>query len=200
MARRLVIERLSEGSVPTSEEKRKVDAPSLAAIRLVFGVGRGPDTPPDENTFKPVYSVGIPVFSLGGLDSDGVYEFDAVTLLGHLQSSAQRRKWAVRLELEFAQTAESINAADLYVDTPFADDGPTIDVVGRSRAGTPSAGGGRTLVLATSFARDETGIKSLGGTFKIQLRDADPRHEDSASVESPVRDIKLDFTQYEIQG
>jgi len=72
MGRRFVIERLSEGAVPPAGEgTRKVDAPNVAAIRLVFGVGSGPDAQPTEDTFKPVYSVSIPVFSLGGLDPDG---------------------------------------------------------------------------------------------------------------------------------
>lgn len=201
MGRRLVIERLSEGSVPPSEEgTRKVDAPSVSAIRLVFGVGKGPQGPPTDADFKPVYTVGIPVFSLGGLDSDGVYEFDGTALLGLLQQRAQRRKWAARLELELVQAADSVNAADVYVETPFAEDGPTMEVSGRSKKGTVTAGGGRSLVLATSLAHDAAGIGALGGKYSVQLRDADPREGGDASVESPVRDIALNFTQYEFEG
>jgi hypothetical protein len=200
MVRRLVIERLSEGSVPSSEEERKVDAPSLAAIRLAFGVGKGPSAPPDDKTFKPVYTVSIPVFSLGGLDSDGVYEFDAVSLLAGLQSRAQRRKWAVRLELEFAQTAEAVTAADLYIESPYVEDGPTLDTAGRNRAGTPTPGGGRTIVVATSLAHDRSDIEALGGKFTVRLSDADPQRSEPASVQSPAREIELDFTQYEFEG
>ncbi len=201
MGRRLVIERLSEGSVPPSEDgTRKVDAPSVSAIRLVFGVGKRPDVAPTAEDFKPVYTVSIPVFSLGGLDSDGVYEFDGTALLGLLQQRARRRTWAARLEIEITQTAETVNAADVYVETPFADDGPTVDVAGRSRRGTTTAGGGRNLVIATSLAHDAGQLTALGGKYSVQLRDADPREGGTASVESPVREIALDFTQYEFEG
>jgi hypothetical protein len=201
MGRRLVIERLSEGSVPPSEEgTRKLDAPTISAIRLVFGVGKRPDGPPTDADFKPVYTVGIPVFSLGGLDSDGVHEFDGTALLGSLQKRAQRRQWAARLELEVIQAADSVNAADLYVETPFADDGPTFDILGPSRRGTTTAGGGRSLVFATSLAHDAGGISALGGKFSFQLRDADPKEGGDASVESQARGLALDFTQYEFEG
>jgi hypothetical protein len=202
MARRLVIERLSEGSVPPVEEgeTRQVDAPSLSDIRLVFGVGKGPDGVPDERSFKPVYTVSIPVFSLGGLDSDGVYEFDAKALLSTLQERAKRRRWGVRLELELAQAAEAINAADIYVETPLADDGPTVSLGGRSSRGTATQGGGRSLCVATSIVQGDAGVESLGGAYSIRLRDADPNEGGTATVESSAREVKLNFTQYEFEG
>lgn len=201
MGRRLVIERLSEGSVPPSGEgTRKVDAPAVSAIRLVFGVGKRADQPPTDADFKPVYTVSIPVFSLGGLDSDGVHEFDGTALLATLQQRAQRRRWAARLELEITQAADAVNAADVYVETPYADDGPGFDVGGRSSRGTVTAGGGRSLVLASSLAHDAAQIGALGGKFTVQLRDADPSEGGTASIESPTRAIELNFTQYEFEG
>jgi len=202
MGRRFVIERLSEGAVPPAGEgTRKVDAPSVAAIRLVFGVGSGPDAEPTEDTFKPVYTVSIPVFSLGGLDPDGVYEFDGATLLSSIQNRAQRRRWGARLELEIVQTADTVTSADIYVETPLPEEGgPTMDVLGRTKKGTTTPGGGRSLVLATSLVHDAAAIKDLAGTYTVQLRDADPKAPGTPSVESPQRNVNVEFSRYEFEG
>ncbi|MCA9700467.1 MAG: hypothetical protein KC431_23270, partial [Myxococcales bacterium] len=70
---RLVIPRLPEGSAaPTGDGPTLVEAPSLAGVRLVFGVGSTPEQPPDGEDFHPVYTVAMPVVSAGGLDPDGV--------------------------------------------------------------------------------------------------------------------------------
>lgn len=186
---------------PAGEGTRKVDAPSIGDIRLVFGVGAGPDATPDGDGFKPVYTVSMPVFSLGGLDPDGVHEFDAAGLLASLQQRATRRRWAMRLEVELVQTADTVTAGDIYVDTPLPDgDGPSMDVLGRSRRGTTTPGGGRSLVLATSLVHDAAGIEGLAGKYSIQVRDADPRAEGTPSVESPVRDLNVAFSRYEFEG
>ena len=71
---RLVVRRLPEGSVaPGGDEMRTVDPPALAGIRLVFGVGMEPEASPTADDFHPVYTISMPVFSIGGLDPDGVY-------------------------------------------------------------------------------------------------------------------------------
>jgi hypothetical protein len=201
MGRRLVIERLSEGSVPPSQGgTRRVDPPNVAAIRLVFGVGKGPDATPTDADFKPVYTLSIPVFSLGGLDSDGVHEFDGTSLLGILQERARRRRWAARLELELVQGADSVAAADIWVETPYPEGGAALAVSGLNRGGTVTAGGGRSVVLASTLAHDTAQVRALGGTFAFTLRDADPRDSGPASVESAPRTIALDFGQYEFEG
>lgn len=198
---RLVIERLSEGSVPPSDSgTRSVDAPTVGAIRMVFGVGKGPDDAPELSTFKPVYTVSVPVFSLGGLDSDGVHEFDAVSMLQQLQTRSVRRTWAMRVELEIVQVANTVNSADIYIGTPFADDGPSIEVAGRTKGGTTTVGGGRSLVLATSLAHSKADVEALAGTFTIQLCDADPQDGGQAGVESPVREVRLAFSRYEFEA
>lgn len=201
MGRRVVVDRLDEGSVaPVAGETRQIGAPDLTAIRIVFGVGKRPDTAPDEASFKPVYTVNMPVFSLGGLDPDGIYEFGANRMLESLQDRARRRRWACRLELEVAQPADSVSAADLYAEAPFEDDGPGFSVGGRNPQGATGAGGGRNVVLKTGLVHDEAGVTALGGTYTLQLRDADPRGDAGASVESPVREVNVRLTNYEFEG
>ena len=200
MARRLIIERLDRGAAAPSEDLGRVDAPTISAIRLVFGVGRRPGQAPTREDFSPTYTVEIPVFSLSGLDSDGVHEFDAVRTLEDLQVRAERRAWAMRLELSVVQDAATVNAAEIYVDTPFADgdDAPELFVAGHGDVTT--LGGARELILASSLAHDGEAVAALGGEFTVQLRDADPRTEASASVESATRRLVLNLTRYEFQG
>ena len=77
MARRICVPRLSEGShaAPASEGSatKMFDPPAFAGLRVVFGVGNPAGDPPDNDTFKPTYVLSVPVFSMGGLDPDGVY-------------------------------------------------------------------------------------------------------------------------------
>ena len=174
---------------------RKVDAPSLSDIRIVFGVGKGPDAAPDEKGFRAVYTVSIPVFSLGGLDSDGVYEFDAVMLLRTLRDRARRRQWAVRLELEFVQTADSIAQADVIVESPYDEQGgATISIVGRSGSGAATPGGGRSITVASGLALDEAAVGRLGGTFNVRVG------EPGSGVHSDPRPIRLALGQFEFEG
>src|SRR5690606_13128338 len=97
-----------------------------------------------------------PVFSLGGLDPDGVHEFDAASLLDVIRRRSLRRHWGLRLEVELTQSVDTVAAADIYVETPFADgaDELTMKVIGRTGRGTTLPGGGRTVVLATSIVHD----------------------------------------------
>ena len=206
MGRRLIISRLDEGSSPPPSSSgifgARLDAPTLAGIRLVFGVGRRPGAAPTRETFSPVYTISIPVFSLGGLDSDGVYEFDAARTLQDLQQRANRRSWAVRLELEIEQAADSVSAADIYVETPYPEDGPDFYVAGPDSKGTTTLGGGRRLVLASSLAHDQETVAALGGAFTLQLSDSDPRDGDSVpgDQQSSARPVELCLTNYEFQG
>ena len=196
---RVLIERLSEGAVPPAgSEPRKVDAPNVSAIRLVFGVGSGPKDAPTDKTFKPVYTVSIPVFSLGGLDPDGIYEYDAATQLETLQTRSQRRKWAVRLELEVTQAAESVAAADLYVTTP--EGGVSMDILGRTRTGTITSGGGRSVVLATELVQDRAGVEKLAGSYVLQLSDSEPGGDGAPSLYSAERPVNVAFTRFEFEG
>jgi hypothetical protein len=200
MGRRFVIERLSEGTIPPAGEGvRKVDAPSVTGIRLVFGVGAG-DAGATDDTFKPVYTVSIPVFSLGGLDADGVYEFDATSLLTTIQKRSQRRRWSARLEIEIHQRADTVASADIHVDTPLLDGGPTMDVLSTAPQGTPVSGGGRSVVLATSLVHEAASLRSLAGTYRIQYRDSDPREGGTTKVESPAREVRVELTRYEFEG
>lgn len=193
---RLVVERLSEGSVPAAGATvTKADAPTVSAIRLVFGVGTGPADAPTADTFKPVYTVSIPVFSLGGLDPDGVYEFDGRALLDLLATRSNRRKWGVRLELEVAQSAATVAAADLHVDSPVP-----MGVIGRSQTGVITTGGGRSVVVGSALVFDAAGVESLGGCYELSLRDADPDSDTPASIESPKRPVNVAFTRFEFEG
>jgi len=196
----LIIERLDRGAPPPTEDLGHVDAPTISGIRMVFGVGHRIGQPATREDFAPTYTVEIPVFSLAGLDSDGVHEFDAVRTLEDLQSRAERRPWAMRLELTLVQAAATVNAAEIYIDTPYedADDSAELFVAGHGDVTT--LGGARELVLASSLAHDGEAVAALGGEFCVQLRDADPRSETAASIESAVRRVVLNLTRYEFQG
>jgi hypothetical protein len=197
---RLVVRRLPEGSVaPGSDDAtRSVDPPALAGIRLVFGVGSEPDASPATDDFHPVYTIAMPVFSVGGLDPDGVYEFDAGAQLELLQSRATGRRWAVRLELELIQTHETVNAADLYFETPWTSGDPRPLLLGPER-GEQRAGGGRSLVFASTPVASVEAARSLGGRFVAQIRDADPHGGGVATIESPPLIIEIALDRYEFE-
>ena len=199
-AHRLVIPRLSEGSVaPASAEQRQVDPPSLAGVRLVFGVGSEPEREPSRADFHPVYTVSMPVFSPGGLDPDGVYEFDAGAQLELLQSRATRRRWAVRLEIELVQTSEAVNAAELWIDAPWPDaDATELELLGPAH-GRPLYSGGRVVIVASTPVATLAAARSLGGVFRAQLRDVDPRLDKAAGLESAVVEVALDLGCYEFE-
>lgn len=197
---RLVVRRLPEGSVaPGGDETRSVDPPALAGVRLVFGVGSEPDASPTVDDFHPVYTISMPVFSIGGLDPDGVYEFDAGAQLELLQSRATRRRWAVRLELELIQTHATSNAAELWFEAPWSSGDPRPMLLGPER-GEPRAGGGRALVFASTPVATVDAARSLGGRFIAQIRDADPHGGGVATVESPPLVIEVDCGRYEFEA
>jgi hypothetical protein len=196
---RLVVRRLPEGSVAASDGVlRQVDPPSLAAIRLVFGVASEAEAIPSVDDFHPVYTVAMPVFSIGGLDSDGTYEFDAGAQLELLQARATERRWAVRLELELIQPREAINAADLWFASPWTRGDPRPLLLGPER-GQPRPGGGRALVFASSPVAEVDGARSLGGRFLAQIRDADPQGGGPATIESPILTIDVGLDGYEFE-
>jgi hypothetical protein len=198
---RLVVRRLPEGSVaPGGDATRSVDPPALAGIRLVFGVGSEPDAIPSADDFHPVYTISMPVFSIGGLDPDGVYEFDAGAQLELLQSRATRRRWSVRLELELIQTHETVNTAELWFETPWRSGDPRPLLLGPER-GELRAGGGRSLVFASTPVASVEAARSLGGRFVAQLRDADPHGGGVATIESAplVIDVALGCYEFEAE-
>ncbi|WP_106391458.1 hypothetical protein [Enhygromyxa salina] len=198
-AHRLVVQRLPEGSVPpVGDGIRRVDPPALGSVRLVFGVGSGPDADPSSDDFHPVYTIAMPVFSHGGLDPDGIYEFDAGAQLELLRARATRRRWAVRLELELEIASEAVNAAELWVETPWTTGDPRPLLLGPER-GTPLSGGGRSLTIASTPVTTVDAARTLGGTFTVVLRDADPHGGGPATVESPPLEICLDLRCYEFE-
>ena len=198
---RLVVRRLPEGSVaPSDERPRPVEPPTLAGVRLVFGVGTQFDARPSVDDFHPVYTISMPVFSIGGLDPDGIYEFDAGAQLELLQSRATRRLWAVRLELELIQTHETINAAELWFETPWLDGEPRPILLGSER-GEPRPGGGRSLVFASTPVAEVGAARRLGGRFSAQIRDADPHGGGPATIESAplIVDVALNCYEFEAE-
>ncbi len=200
MAKRLIIDRLDGASSTPAADDGRFDPPTLSAIRLVFGVGRRPGQAPSAADFSPVYTVEIPVFSLTGLDSDGIYEFDAARTLEDLQGRAQRRSWALRLELTFVQEASSVHRGDLYIETPYAEAGPSCEVAGVDKRGTTTLGGARELVLASSLAHDADQVAALGGKFVACIAAADPRETPDDPSASLPREVELNLTRYEFQG
>jgi hypothetical protein len=205
MSKRVVVPRLPDATVVKSApgETVIVDPPAVTAIRLAYGVGPGSGAAPtDDASFKSTYHVAIPVFSIGGLDPDGVYEFDAANLFDVIVKRSLRRKWGVRLELELAQESKTVGGADIYVETPFPDepDAPTMSVLGRTGLGTTLPGGGRRVVLATSIITDAKRVGSLSGIYSIQLRDTAPDSDEKPRVRSLARGINVDVTRFEFEG
>lgn len=198
---RLVIPRRSEGSVPPAEAGlRRVDPPSLIGVRLVFGVAGGPETTPSAEDFHPAYTVAMPVVSAGGLDPDGIYEFDAGAQLELLQARATRRRWAVRLELELLQSSEALNTAELWIDTPWTEAEDPKPLALEPLPGPSLPGGGRAVILASTPVTRVDAARSLGGRFEARLRDADPHGGGPASVESPALIVELDLRRYEFEA
>jgi hypothetical protein len=204
MSKRVVVPRLPDATVIKSApgETLIVDPPAVTAIRIAYGVGPASGEEPTADSFKPTYHVAIPVFSMGGLDPDGVYEFDAASLFEAIVMRSIRRRWGVRLELELAQEARTVGGCDIWIDTPFAesDDAPTMHVLGRSGHGTALPGGGRTVVLATSIVTDAKRIGSLSGIYSLQLRDTSPDSDEKPRLRSVSRGINVDVTRFEFEG
>ncbi len=196
---RVVIERLSEGSMPPADAAPvRVDPPGLEGLRVVFGVGPGPDDVPTHTTFHPVYTVAMPVFSLGGLDADGVYECDAGAILSLLQSRSKMRRWAVRLELDVLQPAASVAAAELYVTGP--EDGVALAVVGPGAGGTIVAGGGRCVTVASALAHEPGALAALSGRYELQISDTDPAQGTSGAYRSAPRPVRVELGRFEFEG
>src|SRR5690606_23189928 len=148
------------------------------------------DDCPTAADFHPVYTISMPVFSIGGLEHDGNYEVAAGAQPELLHSRATRRRWAVRLALELVQPRESFNAAELWVETPWLSDDPRPVQLGPER-GTPRPGGGRSLVFASTPVASVEAARSLGGRFIAQIRDADPHGGGPATLESPTLEIDV---------
>lgn len=201
MSVRIVVPRLldSTAAADSAAGKQMVDPPSIMAIRLAFGVGTG-DSPPTPSSFKNTYHLSIPVFSLGGLDPDGVYEFDAAALFETITRRSLRRRWGVRLELELQQHANSVSQADMHIEAPYKDDtGLGLSVLGHGGRGTPLPGGGRTVTIATDVVTDIKRIGALSGAYKVHLRDQ-ATDEDDVRVASMVRKVHIDLTRFEFEG
>lgn len=201
MSVRVVVPRLpdSTAAIDPAAGKQTVDPPSIMAIRLAFGVGKG-DTPPTPESFRTTYHVSIPVFSLGGLDPDGVYEFDAAALYETISNRALRRRWGVRLELELQQSPQSVSRADIHVEAPYQDLSLGLSVLGQSGRGTPLPGGGRTVSVATGLITDIQSVGSLSGIYKVHVRDQPEGSDADVLVASSVREVRIDVTRFEFEG
>ena len=203
MSRRVVVPRLAEGAapLPPKDGMQMFEPPQLAALRVVFGVGPATGEPPDNDSFRPTYVLGIPIFSMGGLDPDGVYEFDAGLLLEDIRRRSLHRRWGARLEIELTQAAESVSHADVYVDAPFAGDAesPGLVLLGRSGRGITLPGGARTIVVATTLAQDAKRVAQFSGVYNVQLRDVEPEAAGKPKVASMVRAVAVDLTRFEFE-
>jgi len=190
---RVVVPRLpdSTASVAPASGTQTVDPPTVVAIRLAFGVGKA-DSAPTPQSFKVTYHLSIPVFSLGGLDPDGVYEFDAAALFDTITSRAQRRRWGVRLELELEQSPASVSVADVVVEAPF-DDALGLSVLGQSGRGKPLPRGGRSIVIASGLVTRASEVAALSGEYTVRL-------ESEGAAKSSVRPVRIDATRFEFEN
>jgi hypothetical protein len=186
MPHRLVIPALPGGSSSGAQSETKIDAPTLTAIRIVYGVGSTRDAAPSAADFKPTYAVEIPIFSLGGLDPDGVYEFDAGALLSTIQSRAERRRWGARVELELQQSSAAVSASDVVVTGPSEAAGD-LSLIGPAR-GSTTEGGGRRLVVGSPVIGDPAALTGFSGTWTIAAGDAPPRQ------------VTLALSRFEFEG
>lgn len=192
---RVVVPRLpdSTAAIDSASGPQTVDPPTVVAIRLAFGVGKA-DSAPTPQSFKLTYHLSIPVFSLGGLDPDGVYEFDAAALFDTITGRAQRRRWGVRLELELEQSPQAVSLADVVVDAPF-DDTLGLSVLGQSGRGKPLPGGGRSIVVASGLVTEAADVAKLSGTYEVHVH----RNEDEPTIESAARQVRIDATRFEFE-
>ena len=152
-------------------------APALVGLRCVFGVG----DPDGGASFCPVYAVALPVAQPGALDEDGAHEFAAADLLADLQRRATRRAWAVRVEVDVAQTAVDAVGSDLHAEGP---DGVALHLL--AEAALP--GGGRQLTLGTGLAYTPEAAVRLAGPYVV-------RHEVDRACS-----FELGLTEYEFEG
>lgn len=192
---RVVVPRLpdSTAAIDSASGPQTVDPPTVVAIRLAFGVGKA-DSAPTPQSFKLTYHLSIPVFSLGGLDPDGVYEFDAAALFDTITGRAQRRRWGLRLELELEQSPQAVSLADVVVDAPF-DDALGLSVLGQSGRGKPLPGGGRSIVVASGLVTEAADVAKLSGTYEVQVH----RNEGEPAIESAARQVRIDATRFEFE-
>lgn len=200
MPRRVVVPRIAEGAapLPASPSTRMFDPPALAGVRIAFGVGNPSGDAPDDDSFRATYVLSIPVTGLGGLDPDGVYEFDAGVLFEAIRKRALRRRWGARVEIELTQAADSVAHADVHVEGPSDECG--LVVLGRSGRGTTLPGGARTIVVATAIVTDSKRFPTLSGAYRAQLRDTDPAGGERPNVASMVRNVHVDLTHFEFEG
>ncbi len=191
---RVVVPRLpdSTAAIDPANGKQTVDPPTVVAIRLAFGVGKA-DSAPTPQSFKVTYHLSIPVFSLGGLDPDGVYEFDAAALFETITSRAQRRRWGLRLELELEQSPHAVSVADVVVTAPFEDD-LGLSVLGQSGRGKPLPGGGRSIVVASGLVTSAADVGKLSGEYTMAL------HDEGGAVESASRPLRINATRFEFEA
>lgn len=189
---RVVVPRLPDNtaSFASVSGSQTVDPPTVVAIRLAFGVGKA-DSAPTPQSFKVTYHLSIPVFSLGGLDPDGVYEFDAAALFQTITGRAQRRRWGVRLELEVEQSPAAVSLADVVVEAPF-DETLGLSVLGQSGRGKPLPGGGRSIVVASGLVTEPNAVGMLSGEYTLRL--------EGDGVTSAVRPVRIDATRFEFEN
>jgi hypothetical protein len=166
MPHRLVIPSLPGGAESPAK------APGVEAITIAFGVAKSREGMPSTDDFRTTYHLQIPRFSLGGLDPDGVYEFDAGALLQTLRSRAQRRHWGVRLELTLTQAAAEVAAGEIFVSSPESAAG-AMTVVGNP-VGTTTPGGGRSIVVASPVVTEPDAVSQLSGAYSATVGDAEP--------------------------
>ncbi len=196
--RRLLIDAMGADAFPSSPAPTSTSvpgAPGPSAIRIAFGVGSSASAQADEKSFKTVYSLEMPVFSLGGLDPDGIHEMDAKAFLALLQKRSLRRRWAARLELEISQDARSSATHPVEVIAPFNDAYDlSLSVLGRSGVGTTVSGGGRRITVVSSLVHLPDQLPELAGRYS--MRALDP----SGERHSEARNLDLALDRFEFEG
>lgn len=191
---RLVAPRIDDPSADAADASAtgdtrvgSVEAPVLAAIRCVFGVGAEPDAVADGDGLRAVYCVALSVDAPGSLDADDIHEFDAASMLDALQTRARGRAWAMRLEFDLVQSARAAAQVDLYiVEAP--DDGSML----RATHSVALAGGGRRLTLGTGLVHTPTAVARLAGGYRVEQRTG--AGDDAGSC-----GVVLGLTEYEFE-
>lgn len=170
-----------------------VDPPQVVALRLALGVGPRSGEPPSEETFRRTYAVAIPLGNREGLDGDGVYEFDAVTLFRTIAVRSLAREWALRLELDIERTAEHLGT-ELQLVAPFEDGEAGLRLLDEPDSSNSAAP--RPLVLGTTLVHDPKKVSVLSGVYAVTLRPNDGR----SGARSLTRTVQVDLTRFEFEG
>lgn len=194
MPAHLVVPRTALVPTEAPSSHTLVEPPRLRSIRAVLGVGPDRDTPPALDRFSPTYAVTVQ--DVGGLDEDGVYEFDALSLFAMVARRSLQRVWGLRLEFDFDQPTSTSSLADVYFTAPFDEDDGTLAIIDTTTSDRAET---RTITVTTAPVTEPKRAGILNGRYAVQLRDATSNSDEKPKARSLARGITVDLTRFEFE-